>query len=259
MVHLQLCVFVRSTSREKRRTILLLACSRVISGPDCVRTGVAPVACFVSQEDVREVPENEGKTVFAALCPNCNKSAGWHRPRGAFAPGPSVFRGARGVPCGGFGWAARQHIGVVCSVDACGRLLVVGSLTLGPPQLKPLPPVCSSWPWLWIAFCALGVLCARVCAAALCAHGGFVLCLRGCRVLGWPGASRFIWFDRVRLVLCVLWVLVDPWNPRVLCVRLVSRLEVHARLGLALLGHWAEWGVVGRRRRTNCPLNQIFR
>ena len=139
----------------------------------------------------------------------------------------------------------------VCSVDACRCLLVVGSLTLGrsqPPQLKPLPPlppVCSSW--LCIALSApLGVLCVSALSPCCLACARIWRTVRSFCAAAWvpracwPGASRFIWFDRVRLVLCFLWFRVEP---RVLCVRLVSRLFGGTRVRScrcvwALAGRW---------------------
>ena len=117
----------------------------------------------------------------------------------------------------------------VFSVDACGRalsLLVVRSPRSSSRSrrsrryvqagcalrsLRPLEfcvcPLSRRAVWRVRAF---GARCVR-----------FVP-LRGCRVLGWPGASRF---DRVRLALCVLWFRVGPHGILEFCV-VVSFLVV---------------------------------
>ena len=110
-----------------------------------------------------------------------------------------------------------------------GRCVRARALTLGraqPPQLKPfrpLPPVCSSW--LCIALSApLGVLCVSALSPCCLACARIWRTVRSFCAAAWvpracwPGASRFIWFDRVRLVLCVLWFRVEPHRTIEFCL-----------------------------------------
>ena len=110
-----------------------------------------------------------------------------------------------------------------CRCGACARAAAppVAAAAQAPGGRPALPGSCSVRcggarvePRILCALCTPWSSVCPSCAAALCAHGAFAAWVpRAC----WPGASRFIWFDRVRLVLCVLWFRVEP---RVLCVNM---------------------------------------